>query len=139
MSEFYWIKIYDINHKLFWQVCVSIWKFKFQKWQFYDHLFGNYTIIFHKTGIWMVILRCLVCKNLNSIKSCNIILIKSFFHGWKCFNYGLVCRSEFWHIRRKSALVFSKWILFQNPLGFHETHNQAKYRWKNKTVYWTFH
>ena len=43
------------------------------------HLFGNYINIFHKTEIQTVILRCLVCKNCNWIKSCNIILIKIFF------------------------------------------------------------
>ena len=39
------------------------------------HFFGNYINIFHKTEIQMVILSCLVCKNLNWIKSYDIILI----------------------------------------------------------------
>ena len=28
----------------------------------------------------------------------------------------VVCRSEFWHLRRKPSLIFSKWIFFQNSL-----------------------
>ena len=39
----------------------------------YGHFFANYIDIFHKTEIQTVILRCLVCKNLNWIKSYNNI------------------------------------------------------------------
>ena len=115
----------NLWHKSLCQVYFSIleetnWKSKFQKWPFYNHFwsfFGNYINIFCKTEIQMVILRCLVCKNYDLIKSRGIILIKSFFfHAWKCIISGLVCRSEFWHLRMKSLLVFSKWILFKNSL-----------------------
>ena len=27
------------------------------------------------------------------------------------------CRSDFWHLRRKTAVIFSKWLFFQNCLG----------------------
>ena len=51
----------------------------------FDHLwsfFGNYTVIFHKTEIQTVILRCLVHLNLNQIKSYNIMLVKNVsFHS----------------------------------------------------------
>ena len=76
---------------MFWQVYVSILeekkklKFKFQKWPFYSHFwsfFGNYIKIFHKIEIQTVILTCLVCKNLNWIKSYNIRLIKIFFFSY---------------------------------------------------------
>ena len=89
------IKIYDINHNFFWQVCFSIleeknWKFNFQKWPFYAHFwsfFGTYISIFHKTEIQTGILRCLVCKNCSWIKSYNTMLVKIFFfHAWKCIN-----------------------------------------------------
>ena len=43
------------------------------------HLCGNYIDIFHKTEIQKVILRCLVCLNLNWIKSYDIII------GWNIF------------------------------------------------------
>ena len=43
------------------------------------HFFANYMIIFHKTEVQTVILRCLVCLNLNWIKSYDIILVKVFF------------------------------------------------------------
>ena len=46
------------------------------------HFFGNYIDIFHKTEIQMVILRCLVCLNLNRVKSDDIKII--FFLAWKC-------------------------------------------------------
>ena len=55
--------------------------FKSHKWPFYNHLwslFCQYIDIFHKTEIQTVILRCLVCKNLNWIKSYNKILVKIF-------------------------------------------------------------
>ena len=76
-----WIKIYDKNLKLFWQVCFStLEEKKNENLSFKNgHFFGNYINIFHKTEIQLVILRCLVCKNLNWIKSYNIILIKIFF------------------------------------------------------------
>ena len=80
--------------------------------------FGNHINIFHKTDIQRVIFSCLVRKNLNWIKSYDIILTIIFFlYAWKCIISGLVCRSEFWHLRRKPALVFSKWLFFQNSLG----------------------
>ena len=77
-----WIKSYDINHNLIWKLCFSILeektlKIKFQKWPFLDHLwsfFGIYIDIFHKTEIQTVILRCLVCLNLNWVKSYFIII-----------------------------------------------------------------
>ena len=44
------IKSYDIQDKFFCQLCFSIskkkqWKFKFQKWQFFDHFFLELFII----------------------------------------------------------------------------------------------
>ena len=82
-----------------------------------DNFFGNYINIFHKTEIQTVILRCLVRKKLNGIKCYDMILIKIFIlYAWKCIISGLVCRCDFWHLRRKPALVFSKWLFFQNSL-----------------------
>jgi hypothetical protein len=73
------------------------------------HFFANYMNIFHKTEIQMVILRCLVCLNPSWIKSNVIKLVKYvFFHASKCIILGLVCQSEFCHLLRKSALIFSK-------------------------------
>ena len=64
-------------------------KFTPHKWPFYDHFWPfptSYIEVFHKTEVQTVILRCLVCLNLNWIKSDNIILVKNFFffHTWKC-------------------------------------------------------
>ena len=42
------------------------------------HFFANYISIFHKTEIQTVILRCLVCPNINLIKSYDILLLKIF-------------------------------------------------------------
>ena len=81
------------------------------------HFFANYIKIFHKTEIQTVILRCLVCLNPDWIKSNDIISVEIFFfQAWKCIISGLVCRSEFWQLLRKSALIFSKWLFFQNSL-----------------------
>ena len=78
----------------------------------------SYIEIFHKTEVQMVILRCLVWLFLNWIKSYNLISpLSIFFHVWKCIISGLVCQSEFWHLLRKPALIFSKWLFFQNSLG----------------------
>jgi hypothetical protein len=61
-----WIKSYNINYKLFWQLYFSILEEKkLLKWPFFDHLwsfFGNYIDIFHKTEIQTVILRRLLCS-----------------------------------------------------------------------------
>ena len=38
------------------------------------------------------------------------------FHAWKCIISGVKYRSMFWHLRRKLAVIFSKWLFFQNSL-----------------------
>ena len=79
--------------------------------------FANYMKIFHKAEIQPVILRCIVFLTPNWIKSNDIISVKYyFFHSWKCIISGLVCRSQFCHCLRKSALIFSNWLFFQNSL-----------------------
>ena len=78
-------------------------------WPFYNHLWPflcKSHEIFHKTEIQMVILRCLVCLNLNWIKSYDIINgWNKFFHAWKY-------RSKFLHLRRKTAVIFPIWLFF---------------------------
>ena len=45
------------------------------------------------------------------------ILVKTYlFHTWKWFISWVFHRSEFWYLRGKSALRFSKWLFFQNSL-----------------------
>ena len=34
----------------------------------------------------------------------------NFFHAWKCIILGGICRSKFWHLRRKPAVVFSNFF-----------------------------
>ena len=106
-----WIISYDINYKLFWQLCFSILEEKkASKMAIFLLFFGNYMDIFHKTGIQTVILRCLVCLNPNWIKSCDIVIgWNKFFRAWKY-------RSKFLHLRRKTAVTFSIWLFFQNSL-----------------------
>jgi hypothetical protein len=70
-----WIKIYDINHKFFNKCVFQFWKKKNENLSFKNghflticgHFYGNYIDIFYKTEIQTVILRCLVCLNLNWI------------------------------------------------------------------------
>ena len=109
-----WIISYDINYKLFWQLCFSILEekkaSKMAIFWLLGSFFGNYMDIFHKTGIQTVILRCLVCLNPNWIKSYDIVIgWNKFFHAWKY-------RSKFLHLRRKTAVIFSIWLFFQNSL-----------------------
>ena len=82
-----WIKSYDINHKCFRQLCFSILEEKktanlsFKNGHFSTisgHFFASYINIFHKTEVQTVNLRCLVCLNLNWIKSYDILLVKIF-------------------------------------------------------------
>ena len=35
---------------------------------------------------------------------------------WKCIISGVRYRSKFWYLRRKPAVMFSKWVFFQNSL-----------------------
>ena len=82
------------------------------------HSFANYTFIFHKTEIQRVILRCLMCLNLNWVKSYDIFWLKYlFFHAWKSIISGVKYRSKFWYLRAKPDVMFSKWAFFQNSLG----------------------
>ena len=76
-----WIKSYYMNHKncvfQFWKKKTENLSFKNSPfWTICGHFFGNYIDIFHKTEIPTVILRCIVCRNLNWIKSYNKILVK---------------------------------------------------------------
>ena len=74
-------------------------------------------VFFGKTEIQTVILRCLVCKNLHWIQSYNKILVKtSIFSCLKIITLGVFCRSEFWHLKRKPALTFSKCLFVQKSL-----------------------
>ena len=52
------------------------------------------------------------CKNNSYYRA--ILVNSNFFHTWKCIILGLVCRSEFWHFRRKPAVLFSKFKI-QTP------------------------
>ena len=71
------------------------------------HFFANYMIIFQKTEIQTVILRCLEGLKINWFKSYGIILVQIFFfHAWKCIISGLVWQSEIWHLLRKPAFKF---------------------------------
>ena len=96
--------------------------------------------IFHKKEVQTVILRCLVCLNLNLVKSYDVFWLKClFFHAWKCIISGVKYRSKFWYIRRKPSVMFSKWVFFQNFWWCHEPFNQVKCRWKNENDFWTFY
>ena len=45
------------------------------------------------------------------------ILVKiNFCHAWKCMISGVFHRTGFWHLWRKPAIIFSKWMFFQNSL-----------------------
>ena len=118
-------------------------KFKFQKWPFFYHFwsfFANYINIFQKAEIQTVILRCLVCLNPNWVKSYDILWLKYlFFHAWKRIISGVKYQSKFWYIRRKSAVMFSKWVFFQNSLVMSWAIWSGKLQVKNENNFWTFY
>ena len=86
------------------------------------HFSASLIEIFHKTEVQTVILRCLVCENLNWIQSYDIILVKnSFFYAWKCIISGLFCRSVFWHLLGNQLSYFNNGYFFKILWSFHET------------------
>ena len=52
----------------------NLWQLNGHFLTIYGHFYGNYIDIIHKPEIQTVILRCLVCLNLNWIKSYGIII-----------------------------------------------------------------
>ena len=119
-----WIKSYNIIFFIscFLQFCEknteNLWFINGHLGIISGQFLANYMKIFHKKEILTVILRCLVGLNLNWIKSYDIILVEMiFYHAWKCIILWLVCQSEFWHLLKKLALIFSKWLFFQDSFG----------------------
>ena len=51
---------------------------------------------------------------------------------------GVVCRSDFWHLKRKPALIFSKRLFFKILWGFHWITSSGKMQVKNKINFVTF-
>ena len=91
------------------------------------HRFANCINNFHKTEVLTVILRGIVCLNLNWIKSNSTILVKTyFFHAWKCIISGLVCWSEFLHLLGIQPSYFQDVCFSKILWGFHDPHNQVK-------------
>ena len=86
----------------------------------------KYWVIEAKVGFWI----CYCPKNwskyhLDTIQTTfseknnhlGTILVKIiFFHAWKCIILGVFHRNEFWHLWGNSALICSKWLVFQNSL-----------------------
>ena len=82
------------------------------------HFFGNYIDIFHKTEIQTVILRCLVCLNLNWIQSYNIILVKnSFFSCLKMHHFSGVLPKWVLLHQMEISCHFFKLALFSKFFG----------------------
>ena len=69
-----WFKSYGLRCNLRPRASsVNSQKIATDKWPFYDQIwpfFANHMVIFHKTEIQTVILRCLISLNLNWYKSC---------------------------------------------------------------------
>ena len=83
----FWIKSYNIKHNychfLFLQFCKknteNLWLIIGHFRTISGHCLANCMKIFHKKEVQTVILRCLVCLNLNWIKSYSLILVKIIF------------------------------------------------------------
>ena len=91
-----WIKSYNIKYKCFQFIYFfnfvrkkteNLWLMNGGFTTISGHFFANYIKIFHKTEIQTVILRCLVCLNLNWIKSNNTILAKLFIFSCLKIHY----------------------------------------------------
>ena len=53
-----------------------------------------------------------------SVRIIRALLVRIIFlHVWKCIILGVICRVKFWHLRRKLAVTFSKWLFLKNSLG----------------------
>jgi hypothetical protein len=112
-----WIKSYDIKH-IFYSF-LRVFNFERKKNENLLLINGHCTTtsghfsaccikIFHKTEVQTVILRCLVCLNLNWIKSYNIILVKnSFFSCLKMHHFRAILPKWVLTPFRKPALIFS--------------------------------
>ena len=71
------------------------------------HFSTSYIDIFHKNDVQTVILRCLVCLNLNWIQSYNMILVKNlFFSCLKIYHFRAILPKCFLTPVRKPALIF---------------------------------
>ena len=62
----------------------------------------------------------------------------NFFHAWKCIISGVKYRSKFWHLRRKLAVIFLKWLFFENSLVISWATWPVKMQVKEKNIFWTF-
>ena len=109
----------------------------------------KYWVIEAKVGFWI----CYCPKNWSkyhletilttfSEKNINLgtILVKIFFfHAWKCIILGVFHRNEFWHLWGKSALICSKWLVFQNSLVISSATLSDKMQVKKWNIIWSFH
>ena len=91
------------------------------KWLFMTisgHFSASYIEIFHKTEVQTVILRCLVCLNLNWIQSYNIILVKnSFFSCLKMHHFSGVLPKWVLLHQMEISCHFFKLALFSKFFG----------------------
>ena len=73
------------------------------------YFLANYIHVFYKTEDQMVILRSLICLNLNWIKAYDIFYwLRYFFSCLQMHDLRGTLWSEFLYLRTKSALIFSK-------------------------------
>ena len=59
-------------------------------------------------------LKTILTRSSQRNKYYGAILVKiNFCHAWKCMISGVFHRTGFWHLWRKPAIIFSKWMFFQ--------------------------
>ena len=93
------------------------------------HFLANYMKIFHKKEVQTVILRCLVCLNLNWIKSYDIILVKRFFFmPENALFQGYFAKVSLGTSYENQLSCFQNASFSKTLWSFHETNNQVKYR-----------
>ena len=62
-----------------------------------------------------------------------------FLHAWKCIISGVFHRCEFWHLWRKPAIIFSKWLFFKKSLVISWFTQSSKMQVKRFKRFWTFY
>ena len=109
-------------------------KMHFQQWHFF---------IFTSISPLIVIVVCIISKWFLLLFFRTIIYPKDNF----CFHESIFQwqtkhishQSEFWSLRRKPAVIFSKWLIFHNSFELPWTTYSGKIQMKKLSSFWTFY
>ena len=99
------------------------------------HFCASYIEIFHKTEVQTVILRCLVCLNLNWIQSYIIILVKnSFFSCLKMHHFRAILPNSILTTQKEISCHIFKMAILTKFFGDIIDHITREYAGKKMTL-----